>query len=604
MMQILRDKMKHIMLLTLLAFLATIIFSWGMGGFKTKLTKAQQGIIGVVDGTQIHYEQFLAAVNNQLDRIREQTGNNDIPEYQIKSIRDQVWESMVSEILIREEISRQGLRISDEEIVYTLRNRPPDFIRNNEQFQTNGKFDFAKYRQALENPNNYRSWLPVENYLRNQLPAQKIQQRIIASVRVTEDEIRNEYMLENQKVKVRYAGFRISDISNENILVAENEIKKYYKNHKENFKVNEQRKIEYVVFQKIPSKDDSLQTYQDAEDIIKQLKAGSDFSSFAKDYSEDRSTAVKGGDLGFFGKGEMVKPFEEAAFSAKIRDIIGPVKTRFGLHIIQVLAKKREKGKTKIHARHILIKFIPSPETEENVNTSANYFYEEVTDKSAKPFNVTAKLENYDLKETNPFFKGNFIPGIGVASHINYLAFNNKKGWISRPITINDNIIVFRISDIIGEYIKPQKEVEKVIQATLVRKKKKEKCRILADNFYKSISNGRTFDKAGSEKSIKINETGFFGWNDYIPQVGKNISFTSSAFSLKKGEFSKPIETNDGYFILKVIDKQSISDQAFKSQFDQLKNNILQKKQRAFYMAWYNSLKNKAKIEDYRELFF
>jgi len=603
-MQTLRDKMKHIMLLTLLAFLATIIFSWGMGGFKTKLSKAQQGIIGAVNGTQIHYEQFLTAVNNQLDRIREQTGNNDIPEYQVKSVRDQVWESMVSEILIRDEIARQGIRISDEEIVYTLRNRPPDFIINDEQFHTDGKFDIVKYRQALENPNNYQAWIPVENYLRNVLPTQKIQQRIIASVRVTENEIRNEYMLENQKVKVRYVAFKTSDISNENILVNDSEIKKYYKNHKEEFKVDERRKIEYVLFEKKPSKNDSLQTYQDAEDIIKQLKNGADFASLAKDYSEDRATAVKGGDLGFFGRGEMVKPFEDAAFSAKIREIVGPVKTRFGLHIIQVLAKKREKGKTKIHARHILIKFIASPETEENVNTSANYFYEEVTDKNAKPFDVIAKQEGYTPKETNPFPKGNFIPGIGVASHVNYLVFNNQKGWISRPITINDNIIVFRITDIINEYTKPIKEVEKIIQTTLIREKKREQCKLLADNFYQKISSGKTFDNAASEDSLKIYETGFFRWDDYIPQVGKNVEFTSAAFKLNKGDVSRPIGNNNGYFILQVTDKQSISEKDFKLQFDKLKNDVLQKKQRAFYMAWYKSLKDKAKIEDYRDLFY
>ena len=604
MMQTLRDKMKHIMLITLLAFLATIIFSWGMGGFKTKLTKAQQGIITVVNGTQLHYEQFIAAVNDQLDRIREQTGNNDIPEYQVENVRNQVWEQMVSEILIRDEIARQGIQISDEEIVYTLRNRPPDFIINNEQFQTDGKFDYQKYRQALENPNNYQAWVPVENYLRSVLPSQKIQQRILASVRVTDNELFEQYKLENEKSKVSYISFKTQDISNENILVSDDEIKKYYKENKEKFKVPEMRKIEYVLFAKKPSKEDTLQTYDDAKDIIEQLKNGADFAELAKDYSEDRATAVKGGDLGFFGRGEMVKPFEDAAFSAKIRKIIGPVKSNFGLHIIQVLAKKKEKGNIKVHARHILLKFVPSPETEENINTSAGYFYDEVTEKGAKSFKEIAESDGYKVNTPNAFPKGSFVPGLGMANRVNYLTFANKKGWISRPVTVNDNLVIFKITDIIGEHYKPLKDVEKTIQNAIILKKKKEECKKLANNFYDKLSKSVSFEDAAKADSLKISETNFFRWDDYIPQVGKNMEFTSAAFTLNKGSHSKPIETATGYFVLKVIEKQHVSKDNFKSAVDQIKSGYLQKKQRAFYMAWYNSLKAKAKIEDYREMFF
>jgi len=604
MMQTLRNKMKHIMLITLLAFLATIIFSWGMGGFKNRLSKAQQGIIGVVNGTQINYEQFSASVNEQLEAMRAQTGNNDIPDYQVRQVRDQVWETLVSRILIQDEIRRQNITITDEEVVFTLRNRPPQFIMENEQFQTDGRFDFQKYREALENPNNYQSWIPVENYLRTMLPEQKIQQRIVSSVRVTDNELLQEYRRENETAKVRYAGFTTSDVSDENLLVSKSEIKNYYNENKDKFKVDEMRKIRYVLFEKNPSQEDTVQTYEDARDIITQLKRGADFAELAKDYSEDRGTAEKGGDLGFFGKNEMVGPFAEAAFSAKIRDIVGPVKSRFGLHIIQVLAKKREKGETKVHARHILLKFLASPETEENVYSSANYFYDEITENGNDAFDDVAAAGGQEVKETNAFPKGEFIPGLGLAGRINFLAFNNKKGWTSTPVTLNDNIIVFQVSDIIGEHYKPLEDVEKTAQNSILAQKKKDVCREQAQSFRETISKGTSFDEAAAANSIETAETGFFKWNDYIPKVGKNIDFTSAAFSLGKGEASDIIETSNGFFVLEVLDKQDADPKAFEEAKESLKNTYMQKKQRAFYIAWYNSLKAEADIEDFREVFF
>lgn len=73
------------------------------------------------------------------------------------------------------------------------------------------------------------------------------------------------------------------------------------------------------------------------EQILKEVKApGANFADLAKKYSDDPGTAQNGGDLGFFGKGQMVKEFEEAVFNAKVGDIVGPVKTSFGFHIIKV----------------------------------------------------------------------------------------------------------------------------------------------------------------------------------------------------------------------------------------------------------------------------
>jgi parvulin-like peptidyl-prolyl isomerase len=103
-----------------------------------------------------------------------------------------------------------------------------------------------------------------------------------------------------------------------------------------------------------------------AEDVLKQVQAGGDFSELAKKYSED-SSASNGGDLGFFGRGQMVKEFEDAAFSMDVGQVSGLVKSQFGYHIIKVLEKKDDT----VHAAHILIKTVDVNQYLQDMTTKA-----------------------------------------------------------------------------------------------------------------------------------------------------------------------------------------------------------------------------------------
>ena len=104
----------------------------------------------------------------------------------------------------------------------------------------------------------------------------------------------------------------------------------------EDFQHGELRDISYVLWKKDPSSADTAQTIKLSEEIAERARSGEDFASLATMHSQDPGSQSNGGDLGWFGKGRMVKPFEEAAFSASKGTIVGPVESRFGRHIIHV----------------------------------------------------------------------------------------------------------------------------------------------------------------------------------------------------------------------------------------------------------------------------
>jgi len=602
MMQSLRNKMKHIMLFVLLAFLATIIFSWGMGGFKNNGPLAK-GIIGKIDGRVIEYKNFNAAYGQQLQTIRKQRGDAEISDYEITRIRDQVWNQMVQEVLYTKEIARLGLTASAEEVMYYLRNSPPSFLTSNPQFQTDGNFDMAKYQQALNNPQNYNMWKPVENYLVNMIPLQKLQQYITGSVFVSPLEVKEAYNLTNQKVKAEILYFNPNRISTNDITISDKDVKNYFNNHKDDYQDVEKRQIDYILFPRLASANDTLQAYDDAKYILDELKDGSDFAELANAYSDDPGSASKGGDLGFFGKTEMVAPFADAVFAARPGDLIGPVKTIHGLHIIKVMASKREKGKKKMHAKHILLKFECSNETTDDLYSKAQFIHDE-SQKSKSDFAELCKQEKCEMKTSTFFSKQSFIPGIGMSPRLSYFVFNENKGFVGGPITSGNNIIVFQIKDIKKAGIKPFKEAKSSIKQKLIREKKLQKATEMCKDASAKIKTGTSLTLIADQDSIKIVNTDLFALQGYIPGIGRDTKLNGTIFKLTVNDISEPIISDKGAYIARLIEKTTFDESAYKTAYETTYNNLLKKKQQDAFAAWYTSLKEKVTIKDYREMYF
>jgi parvulin-like peptidyl-prolyl isomerase len=604
MMQTLRKYMKHVMWIVAVTFIGTIIFSWGMGGFKNRGEEMESGVVGSINGEKIMYQQFTQLLEDEYKRVREQEKSDGLSEYRRSTIRDQVWQQLVREKLLAQEVKKQKIVATPEEVVYSMRSYPPDFVRSAEYFQTNGKFDMNKYREALSDERNLQAWIQVENYFKAVIPIQKLQQNVIATVRVSDAALKEEYRLQNEKVNVKYAFFDPAKTPLQNPRITDSDVKKYYKEHLKDYKEPEQRKIQYVLYEIKPTSEDSAQTRSECMDLLNQIKAGEDFAKLAKENSEDNASAEKGGDIGFIGKNAMVKPFEDAAFAAKIGETVGPVVTPYGLHILQVTARKREKSETQVQVRHILLTFKTSQQSQESVNNRAEFFAEEVQKTKGKGFKEIAQQENLTVKETPLFRRGGFISGIGLSPRANYLAFREKKGWVSQAVNADPNILVFQILSIQKERVKPLEDVKASIQSVLMTERKKEAALNAAKTFCDKLRNPEDFETLAKRDSLQVQETGFFSAQGYIPQVGRDVKFSAAAFKLKPGEISRAVEGTRGAYVLLSTEMVEADPRIFESDKTSFRQTSLQKKQNQMYQAWFRNLMDNAKIKDYRDMYF
>lgn len=586
-----RSMTKSIMWIVIAAFVGTIVFAWGMQFSGKKSQK--YGVVGIIDGKEIQLTQFQRAYQNNLDKVS-QDYKEQIPEEMLKRVRDNTWENFIFETLMSEQIKKRGIKLTSREVYEYLKRFPPEEIRQAEIFQTDGKFDYNKYVQALADPRI--PWGQLEAIVRPQLIMAKLQELIGGAARVSDEEVKKYWIDQNQKVKVDYTFISPDEIPPQLLTVTSDEMTEFYNNNIDLFKLKERAKLEYVIFGIKPSSADEEKVKADILEIKELLDEGEDFASIAEEYSQDEGSASKGGDLGWFGKGDMVEPFEKAAFSLKKGEVSDPVKTQFGWHLIKLYDRKKENGEDKIKASHILLKVNPSEETRESIKSEAEYFSESARKKG---FTQVAQEESLEVSQTSSFQKGDFISGlIDANQQAQEFAFKNKVGEISDPVETNRAFYVFHLLEKLPPGTRPYEQVKDVLVNDVRDEKKKQLAFQKAQEIQKEALKINDLKKAARKYEHEVKSTGEFSRDSYIPQFTPEV--IGAAFALTpEHKISPPIKTDKGAYVLDLISKSNIDTTVFAQVEDSLKTEITKQRRIETFQLWYAQLKEKADIKNY-----
>jgi len=599
MMTKLRQFSKIFIIFIAVSFIALMVFEWGMD--YTGMSRAND-VVGTVNGEKLTYAQFSELYQNTFQNIKAQSPDAEFDEPTLERIREQVWDQFIQRVLFSSEMERLGIAVTDSEVVYQIYNYPLDDFKQVEAFKTNGIFDINKYHASFSDPGI--NWLQIEEYYRQQIPFTKLQNMITSTARVSEVEVMDEFHRQNDRVKVEYLSVTSSAFLEDIAASNEDEEKRFYDEHKEDYKSNEERALSYVLFEIKSTKQDTASVVREFEKIRERLSGGESFTALAMEYSADPSVRTNKGDLGYFKHSDMVTPFADAAFAANAGSIVGPVLTNYGYHLIFVEDKKTEDGVEKVKASHILMKVEPAPSTVEEIENNVRLFTEDARDGN---FRELAETNKYKIRTTG-FFEdlGSFVPGLGQNAGLHNFAFVAKAGDVSGYYRTEEGYIVATLTDIKPAGYKEFEEVRSLVQNQIRQEKAREKARLFAATFKDQVSSGQELSKISgnaTDTRLRYNVSGLINAGEAVPGVGKIPEFNGASFKLNQGETSGLIETERGFYYIHVLEKYTADDSQFTQQAEALRKQLLARKRSTIFQNYYDSLKEKAEIVDNRREF-
>jgi parvulin-like peptidyl-prolyl isomerase len=679
-------------------FIILIVFDWGMDytGRRGR-GGANAEVLGRINGIEVSYREFSERVRREVEAQRERT-KTEVDEETERQLRSQVWNSLIDETLLEQEIHRLGIMVTDQEIIDVIRGpNPPEFLISRFRDST-GNFHRDDYLRAIMAPENKQAMIQVEELVRQQLKRQKLQSLLFATVHASESEVRERFLDRNITMEAEYLLFDPNRIIPDSAIhLTDDDVQKYYNSHPDEFKVKSARRMKYVLFPQTPSsadsaavwaeinrlatqarsgmdfvelaktyseipptdaffkhgeltrekenavfsakkgqivgpikdfdgyhlikliderqgKDDyvkashillrsvqgpdSVKVIQKARDLLRRARNGEDFAKLARENSEDFGSAVQGGELGWTGKGGWVREFEAAAFKASVGEIVGPVRTQFGWHIIKVTGRDRREVKI----TDIALRVKSSSQTVEEALQRANDFAYLAKEEG---FEKSAEISGYRILETPDFTKGSIIGGIGINDAVTNFAFKHGIGSISEPISLTGGLGVFKVSAVTEEGIRPFQDVKAVARSQALREAKLQKLWEQVEALYKTLNPQSDLATAvRTLTNVAAQKTPPFKPGDYPPGIGRDPKFIGVALSTNPGELSKPFESPRGIYILKMISKTSFDSAKYAAERVSLRDQILQEKKNRVISDWIASLREKADIEDHRDKFY
>ena len=564
--------------------------------------------IGVVNGQKISPDDFSRAVSARLEQVR--SSGREITDRDFDQARKQVWDDYIREILISQSIDNLEISATDQEVLYHLQNIPPPFLISDPAFQTNGEFDRAKYEQAINNPSG-NEWAQIEQFMKDTyIPNIKLQEMVNADLIISDEDVWKSYIKQHVNYTIDGVHITTNTVKDDVEVPTEEELFDKYTDDIDDFYREEMRNLEIVSWEKKPSSDDTSRVVDECEQIINQLNNGSDFAELADTYSQDPGNQVspdsgKGGELGWFGKGQMVKPFEEAAFIAKTGDVVGPVLSRFGYHIIKVNDRRNENDKEEINASHILLKIEMGPNTNDALKRKSTLFSYDASDPkigfsaALDSHQVTAKKITKILDETIN------LQNYGAFREAIRFAYNSEINDVSDPMQNDRYFIVAKLDSILPEGTKSFEEVENQIKNSINQERQFAQAEMLAGKLRNELENGSTFQQLkDTYENIDLISGDTKLLIRSFQSLGKSNYLVGALSKAKKGDLVGPLKTPRGYGIVNIVDISPIDSTDFEMKRDVIYDNLSNQKRNSNFQSWYDNILDNAKIIDNRKYYF
>jgi peptidyl-prolyl cis-trans isomerase D len=610
-----RSRMQVVMWTILVLFVTSMAIGGLVGGASiTDIFGGRQGNeVGSLNGKPILFEDFNQLVSNEINRLDQQSGRL-ISDEEREYIRAVVWERLIADLIVQEQIEKNKIVVGDEEVLFQMKNNPPPFLQNSDAFQSFGRFDLEKYLDAVLNPSQI-DWKPIEDFMQNvYLPSYKLQQYVSNAAAISSNDVLEDYKKRflNYKVEILHVTEKAIDQDFYNGLLADrpsdDELRNLYNENISDYDQPELRYLKYVKWPIMSNATDTLRVKLEAEDLIFRLNEGEDFALLANTYTEDPSNSadpqnLKGGSLGWFNKGQLLPEFEIASFEAEKGSIVGPILTEYGYHVIKVNDKRTVDSNEQVNASHILLTIQPGRGTENELKDTASIFALEATEYG---FFALADSLGLEIQDSNGLRKESiFVDNFGVGRSAVNFAFNNVEGSTSDAIK-NDNFFgVFFLDKVSKETVISFEEVKEDLKNEFLSDFKKNHIKTLAesikDNNKGEMDLSAIFQNNENLEYVAEANSALIG---SFESIGKSNFIVGALANSKEGDIIGPLPTLRGQAFLKVIDIADVVVSDFEEKKDAIRFSLLIDRQNAIWGNWLQALRDNADLKDYRYDFY
>jgi peptidyl-prolyl cis-trans isomerase D len=590
----------------------------------------QKGVkVASVNGESISRLEYEETRRNLRENLQQQYRNvwsEDL--MKMFDIDNMALNNLINQRLINQEAEKIGLDITEKEIQEEILAYPA--------FQSDGRFDVNRYNSLLNQ--NRITTEDFETSIAQQLLESKITQFLTTFSLVTDQELVDKYTFENEKRMISYVQFLPKDFE-DSVEYERSALEDYFAEHREEYRMPEEIQIVYITIdpndfaKEVVISDEEMESYYeenidlyqqerqvkarhilfrlDAENpeeeeetvreralsVLEKARAGEDFADLAKEYSEG-PTNEKGGDLGYFPEGQMVKPFNDAAFGMERGEISDLVKTQFGYHIIKVEDIK-EAG-TKLFAevqdeiRDRLLQITTGDLAHEKALTLMDQMpYQGVV------LTQYAETHQVPVEQSEYFSSNETIPGIGGDPGIKNTIFSLEKDDVSDLLEFEDKYYIVQVIDKKASYLPELKDVEEEVTKNFVSYLATQKARNTAEEYLEGLKEGKSWEEFATEHSLSPQKSEFFTRNNSMAQAPYSSDFREVVFDLDEDRRypDKVFENNKGIFVIRWEGREGIDKEKFEQEKEDVRALLMKEKQQIFLEDWMQSLKNRAKIE-------
>ncbi len=558
--------------------LALIVIPFALFGIDSYLNQASNNVsIAKVNGYKILLPEYNRAIENIRNRIVSEGKKVDPLMFDSFEFKESVVDGLITKQLLNNDIRESKFKISDQQLSQYIFGMP--------EFQKDGKFSQELYDNVLKNnqltPNKFEesirkdlliqqvrdglqklTFIPPNN-LSETLKATSQQREISVAEFKTKDymtkaniaekdmqafyEQNKSKFLAPEQVKAEFVVFSLANLL-PSISVTEDEIKTFYKTNSDKFQNQQQREASHILLaiSKNAPPAEKAKVKAKADDILSQIrKSPKEFEVLARKFSQDPESAKKGGDLGAFGRGMMVKPFDDAVFSMKVNEVSNIVESDFGYHIIK-LTKITGEGvgydaiKTQIKGELIYQK------GQEKFAALAEEFSNKVYEQSSsldmvsKKFNLPIQKTDWiSRSDTEKFFKNEAL----MSALFSKESIKDRRNTEAIEVTPN-NLISARIIEYKSQSTKPFDDIKKNVEDYLRFEAAKKMVISLGEVALKSV--------ADPSQKIIWEPAGFVDRKNSKGLSEAIINHTYKMPTEKLPSYSGFVDGNNGYVIVKV----------------------------------------------------